>query len=71
MGLAVAAADRGDHDPAGRAVHEAGESDPGAEGAGAAHRRLCAALGHAAHRELVGEQGLGDVSHAAEDNMPR
>ena len=71
MGLAVAAADRGDHDPAGRAVHAARQSDPGAEGAGAAHRRLRAALGHAAHRQLVGEQGLGDLSHDRRNNTPR
>ncbi len=50
---------RRDHDPAGRALHAACQSDPGAEGRSAAHRRLCAALGHAAHRQLVGEQGLG------------
>ena len=76
MGVAVTAADGGDHDPAGRAVHAACQSDPGAEGRGAAHRRLRAALGHAAHRQLVGEQGLGDLSHHPEticraDRRPR
>ena len=71
LGVAVAATDGGDHDPAGHAVHAARQSDPGAEGRAAAHRGIRAALGHAAHRQLVGEQGLGDLSRDAEDNMPR
>ena len=71
MGLGVAAQDGGDHDPARRAVHAARQSDPGAEGRGAAHRRLCAALGHAAHGKLVGEQGLGDLSHDPETSTRR
>ena len=34
---------------------------------GAADRCLCAALGHAAHRQLVGDQGLGDLSQHTEE----
>ena len=66
MGLAVAAADAGDHDPAGHPLHAACQSDPGAEGGGAADRVLCAALGHAAHRQLVGDQGLGHLSRESQ-----
>ena len=37
--------DGGDHDPAGRAVHAARQSDPGAEGRGAARSRLTCRAG--------------------------
>ena len=63
MGVAVAAAKFRDHDSAGRAVHAARQSDPGAEGASAAHRRLHPALGRAAHVQLVGKPGVGDLSN--------
>ena len=61
---------RGHHDPAGRPVHAARQYHPGAEGRGAAHRGLPAALGHAARRQLVGEQGLGDLSRRSRNNTP-
>ena len=66
MGVAVAAEDSGDHDTAGRALHAARQPDLGAEGGGATVGGLCAALGHAAHGELVGEQGVGDLPHDSE-----
>jgi hypothetical protein len=66
VGVTVAAADRRNNDTAGGAVHPARQSDPGAEGGGAAHRNVCAALGCAAHFQLVREPRLGDLSHAAE-----
>jgi hypothetical protein len=65
MGLVLAAGDCGNHDPAGAAVHPARQSHPGAERGGAAHRRLCAALGRATDFQLVGEPGLGDLSRPA------
>src|SRR5215472_3409282 len=66
MGLGQPAEDFGDDDPTRRAVHAARQSDPGAKRTGPAHGRLCTALGHAAHRQLVGEQGLGNVSDDSE-----
>ena len=52
--------------PQGLPCTPARQSHPGAEGGGAAHRRLCAALGRAADFQLVGEPRLGDLSRAAE-----
>src|SRR6516225_3086225 len=51
MGLGQSAENVGYDDPARRAVHAARQSDRGR-----------AALGHAAHRQLLGERRLGDVS---------
>ena len=53
--------------PQGVPCTKARQPDPGAAAEGAAHRRLRAALGRSAHRQLVGEPGLGDLSRAAEE----